>query len=122
MKAVLVVACLLISVSTVAADDPPSLRRAITVYAFAAAADKATTVYGLHVCATCVESNPLYSWSGNDATTIAVSTAVDIASIWAWQRFVGRKYPRLATIGLYGWSGVRVGLAVHNVRLAQRRK
>lgn len=104
-----------------AADEPPpSLRRAITVYSFAVAADKATTVYGLNTRADGVETNPLYSWSDNDAITIAVSTAVDIASIWAWQRYVGRKYPKLAKLGFYGWGSVRVGLAIHNLRLVHR--
>lgn len=105
------------------AEEPPvSLRRAISVYSFAAAADKASTIYGLQVCPPCVETNPLYSWTGNDAAAVALSAAVDVAAVWAWQRFVGRKHPTLAKVGLYGWSGVRVGLAVHNVHLAHRRK
>jgi len=87
--------------------DAQSLRTATYVFSSAAAADWTMTYQFLDRKAT-VEGNPLLQWTHNDpAATVAAGAAMDVAAVYAWRRFVGRKHPKIAAVGLYATAALR---------------
>jgi hypothetical protein len=112
--------CLLVALVLITAPaSAQSLKLPTIVYAVAGGTDAASTAYCLNAHPHCHESMPHLRWlepRGGAAAVTAGSLAFDVASIWAWNRYVGRKHPKIAAIGLYAWSAVRLSLAVHNVR------
>ena len=106
--------------SAFAQDQPrPSLKIPTIVYASVAGADITTSL----LCRPpgCHESNPLIAWMEpqGQATMHITAAAMDAAGVWAWNRYVGRRHPKLAKVGLYVVAAVRVGVAVRNVKVAQ---
>ncbi len=94
---------------------PASLRRATMVYAIAGSLDVASTaafvLRGGH------EGNPLLApLQKEPAAMLAVGVATSVTSVWAWNRLVGRKHPKIAKVGLYAASAAHVFLAANNYR------
>lgn len=96
----------------------PSLKLPTIVFAGAATADWVTTYRNMdYNCPTCGESNPLLNWVGQKPkTTIAMGAAMDVAGVWAWNKYVGKKHKKIAAAGLYVMAAFRVFLAVRNAR------
>lgn len=55
------------------------------------------------------------------AATVALGAAIDVVGVVAWQRFVGRRHPKLAASGLFVASAFRFYLASHNKGLIDER-
>jgi len=93
----------------------PSLKLPTVVFAGAVAADLTTTVVFLTHGDR--EGNPFLGWTNNHpvATPIAAG-AMTAVGTWAWNRYVGRKHPKLARIGLYIGAFIEVGFALKNTR------
>jgi hypothetical protein len=96
-----------------------NLRRAIAFYAVASAADTATTGYGLYARDGISETGVVYRGLPEPAVVPAM-VAVDVASIWAVQRFLGKKHPKIATVALYAMGSVRLFAAGRNVAVLHR--
>lgn len=98
--------------------DAHPLRLPTLVFAGAAAADWTTTYRNLSPGPTWdrgQEWNPLLSPLHNrPVPTVLAGAALDVVGVWAWDRFVGRKHPKLAAIGLYAGAGLRIWLASRN--------
>lgn len=102
-----------------AQERQPSLKIPSAIFLTSAAADW-TTTYRVGAVGG-VEVNPLYSWAEpNQKLIVMTGVASDVAGLWMWNRFVGRKHPKIARAGLIGMSGFRFYLAVHNERLRRR--
>jgi len=114
MKGIIVATGILLALSTTARAQ--SLKVPTAVYLMSASADVATTVYCQS--AGCREDNPIVNWLEPHGTTVMLSVGetADMAAVWAWNRTVGRKYPKLARVGLYVAAGVRFAIAARNVR------
>lgn len=109
---------------TASAQDvsAPSLKWPTIVYSSAVAFDYSTTYRGLQLGAT--ERNPiLRPLQNRPVALVATGAALDAAGVWAWNRYVGRKHPKLAVLGLYAMSAARIWMASHNWQTihAQRR-
>lgn len=109
---------LLIALPAKAQENHP-LRAAVVFYTATATADTVSTVYGLHTCKACEEKNPLYSWGGKTTVPLALGIGVDVLTVWTCEKFLARKHPKFATIGLYVFGSLRLYTAAANVRLAQ---
>jgi len=102
--------------STPAVKESSALRRATVVYAIAGSLDVASTAAfllrsGGH------EGNPLLApLQKKPVLMLATGVATSAASVWAWNRFVGRKHPKLAAVGLYAASAAHVFLATNNYK------
>lgn len=84
-----------------------SLRTATVVFSVVAASDIATTQYGIER-GSIVESNPLLShWQSQPMIMSMVAMSADMAGVTLWNRFMGRRHPKVAVIGLYAMTGVR---------------
>jgi hypothetical protein len=105
-----------------AQEPATSLRLPTAMYLASASADVATTVYCQS--AGCREDNPMVNWLEPRGTTIMLvaGESADLAGLWAWNRFIGRKHPKLAAIGLYAASGVRFAIAARNVREGRQQR
>ena len=98
-----------------------SLKPATFTFTAAAAADLATTYRNLAGPNGGVEYNPMLRFTRNTPVqTVLVGAAYDVAGIWAWNRFVGRRHPKVARAGLYAAAGFRVFLAVSNTQRFRR--
>ena len=117
MRLLILCACLCIS----APVSAQSLRLATTAYALSAAADKATTL-NCTLRVGCGEATPGYAWLNrkSPALQMAVSTSVDVASVLAWNRIVGRNHPKLAAVGLFGMAVLRGSVAARNYQRVHR--
>jgi len=103
MKSTILILGLLIA----APAHAQSLKTATYVFTASAAADWATT-YAFLDRRAATEGNPLLQWTHNDpAATVAAGVAIDVAGLYVWRRFVGRKHPRLAAVGLYATAALR---------------
>jgi len=90
-----------------------------SVFLGAAAADWVSTYQFLQRGAR--ETNPMLSGlQSQPALMIATGAAIDVASLWAWNRYVGKKHPRLAAVGLYTAAALRVWVASRNHGLNRR--
>jgi|SRR6185436_14980737 len=90
---------------------------ATKVFAVTAFADWATTATFLSR-GQAVEGNVLLQWTDNQpALTVAAGAAMDVASVYAWNRWVGRRHRKLATIGLYAASAYRVWLVSRGMKV-----
>jgi hypothetical protein len=98
------------------ADVSARLRLPTALYVAAASVDVATTAYC--VSAGCRERNPAVAWMQSTSTVgmLAAGEAADMAGLWAWRKFVGRRHPRITRVGLYAVAAVRLGLAARNMR------
>ena len=66
----------------------------------------------------CYELNPTISWAEErPALMVATGAAMDVVGVYAWNRYVGRKHPKVARAGLYVATAFRIYLAVHNSTL-----
>lgn len=93
-----------------------SLKMPTLVFAGAASADWVTT-YQAQQRGT-QENNPLLSWlNTRPGPLVATGAALDVAGLWAWNRYVGRAHPKIAMAGLYAAAGFRLWLATNNNRL-----
>jgi hypothetical protein len=97
-----------------------SLKWPTIVYASSLAADYATTAQLMHYGGIQVEKNPLSQWTGHPVGVIAAGVAADTATVLLWNKYVGRKHPKVAKIGLYVASGVRFYLAARNAKHFER--
>jgi hypothetical protein len=101
---------------------PPTdgLRLPTTLFASAAAADWATTYYGIkhfHLR----ETNPLIRrFERTPAKMVLIGAAIDVGALTAWNYTMGRKHPRIAAAGLWTMTAFRAYLAFHNSRNMQR--
>lgn len=78
-----------------------SLKTATVVFAVAASLDWGST-YQFLDAGTLQEVNPMLAWLKNQPVkTVAVGAAIDVAGVYLWNRTVGRKYPKLAKVGLF---------------------
>jgi hypothetical protein len=89
-----------------------SLKLPTMVFAFAAGADAVTTYRNLSAGGN--ELNYFLKDIDHTGATIAVSVAADVVGVWAWNRYVGRKHPKLAKVGLYAASALRFFVAARN--------
>jgi hypothetical protein len=107
--------CLLLAAASAHAQDRPLLVPT-SVYVAAAGADVTTTL--LCPPPRCRETNQVINWlePRGQVPMLAFGSALDAAGVWAWNRYVGRKHPTLAKVGLYVGAGVRSYFAVHNLR------
>lgn len=121
MRALLLTVALLLPV-TATAQESTRLKLPTTVYLVAITADKATTL-NCTLRPGCWEDNPMYRWadkSGGPLLQMTVSTGVDLVSIWAWNKTVGRKHPKLAALGLYSMAAIRATVAARNYARVRR--
>lgn len=96
-----------------AAQESSSLTVPTIIFAGASAADWATTYRNLSPYGH--ESNPLLLvFHDRPAPTVLAGAALDGVGAWAWDRYVGRRHPKLAAVGLYAASGFRVFIAARN--------
>jgi hypothetical protein len=100
-------------------DTSSNLRWPTIVYGAAASADVASSVYAFHHGAR--EANPLINWLEPQGTGVmlGVGSVVDAAGVWAAHRYLGRRHAKAVRIALYALAGVRVGIAVHNIRVGR---
>jgi hypothetical protein len=103
-----------------------SLTLPTIVFFASASSDQASTVYGFHTppvvlgasTLTFVEADPLYAWtSRHSGRYVAVSTGVDVLTA-LFARRLGRQHPRLAGVGLYTLSALRLTAAIQNLHRA----
>jgi hypothetical protein len=96
------------------------LRLPTTLFATAAAADWATTYYGIkHYRLR--ETNPLIRrFDRTPAKMVLIGAAIDVGAVAAWNYTMGRKHPRIAAAGLWTMTAFRAYLAFHNSRNMQR--
>ncbi|HEV3215899.1 MAG TPA: hypothetical protein VGZ27_09265 [Vicinamibacterales bacterium] len=112
MKTVVIVLALLTLAPSASGQ---SLRVPTIVFAAAAAADWATTATFLSRGAS-TETDPLLKpFHNRPADTVAAGAVLDVASVYAWNRFIGRHHPKIAIAGLYAAMGFRVFLASKNI-------
>lgn len=98
-----------------------SLKLPVIVFAGAVSADWTTTHYFLSNADRAKpgqydqETNRTLSWLNNRPTaTVLVGVAQDVAVVWAVNRFVARRHPKIAAVSLYAMSAFRVHLAIDN--------
>lgn len=114
---------LLLVASPAYAQDAPSLKLPATAYLLSAAADQTSAAYGFAASPHIGESNPVGNWIRQrygSTAMFAAGAAADVAGVWAVQKWVAPKHPRLARALFYGGTAARVWFAVGNVRLARR--
>jgi len=110
------VACVLgLTASRAQAQD--HLTRPTITFAAAATADWITTYRFLSSPYGIPEANPMLAFThARPVPTVLAGTAMDVAGVYAWRRFVGPRHQRIARVGLYAAAGFRVWLAARNVR------
>jgi hypothetical protein len=129
LKLILIVPVLLVvcagpvsaqQITTQSEPSAPGLRLPTTVFASAAAADWATTYYGIkHFQLR--ETNPLLRrFDRTPAKMVLLGAAIDVGAVAAWNYTMGRKHPRVAAAGLWTMTAFRAYLAFHNSRNIQR--
>lgn len=114
---------LLLAASTAHAQDALSLRLPATLYLASAAADQASTAYGFGASPRFGETNPAGDWIRQrygSTAMFAAGAAADVASVWAVQKWIAPKHPRLARAVFYAGTAARVWFTVGNIRLARR--
>ncbi len=90
-----------------------------SIAASAAAADWVSTYCAL-TRARVRESNPvLRPFEQRPLRMVLLGGAIDVASVWAWNRGVGTR-PVAAASGLWAMAAFRAYLAVHNFNIAHR--
>jgi hypothetical protein len=116
MKALVLAFVLVCGLPAVSAQ---SLRVPTTVFALSSMADWSSTYVGLSNGTG--EQNPLLWFTeSRPLPTVLVGASMDVAAVWAWNRYVGRSHPKLARIGLYVAAGFRFWLTYRNVSSLQR--
>lgn len=90
------------------------------MFATAAAADWATTYYGIkHFRLR--ETNPLISrFDRSPGKMVLLGAAIDVGAVTAWNLTMGQKHPKIAAAGLWTMTAFRAYLAFHNSRNMQR--
>lgn len=112
----LILASLLLLPSRTSAEP---LKIPLTIYAASAVADFHGTLltfqHGGH------EVNPMYAWLDRKPVALgAVSALVDVASIWALHRWIGKKHPKIERIALYASAANRLRAAYKGYRIASQ--
>ena len=96
--------------------EPRPLTQATIAASAAAAADWVSTYHALKYYRV-REMNPvLHPMEGSPAQLVTVGALMDVGGVTAWNVFVGRDHPRVATTGLWVMTAFRGYLAVHNMR------
>ena len=97
----------------------PSLKIPTMVFAAAAAGDWASTYHGVsHL--QFFEGDPLINrWQNHPALMVAAGTALDVGSVMIWNRYVGRRHPKLAALGLYVAASFRTYLCLKGIRIIE---
>ena len=113
----------LLAWSSAASPQDVSLTLPTIVFVASAASDQASTVYGFHTpplvrgasTLTFVEADPLYAWTNrHSGPYVVASTGVDLLTV-LFARRLSRQHPRLAVIGLYTLSALRLTAAAQNL-------
>ena len=98
-----------------------SLRTATAVFAVAFTADMITTA--AFVARGGHEKNPMLApLQDEPVLMLTVAAATATAGVWAWNRYVGRKHPKIAKVGLYAAAGVEFFVAARNWHLHTERR
>jgi hypothetical protein len=105
-----------------AAAQQPEHRLVIPTAAVsaAAAADLATTFYGLRYADVRETSPLLRRWQNSRGKLVSMGALLDVASITAWDVAMAREHPRVAISGLWVMTAFRSYLAIHNLQIARR--
>ncbi len=114
---------LLISTRAAEAQETPRLRVSSAIFLGGAAADWAATSHCMTASTWCLEQNPAANAVNKRfglPAMIAAGAAADVAGLWAVNRWVRPRHPRLASTLLIVAGVARAGLAVNNLRLANR--
>jgi hypothetical protein len=117
----IIAAVILLTVASAAqAQESSSLKRATAVYAAAGTLDVLSTaafvLRGGH------EGNPILSpLQDKPVVMLTVGVAGATGGVWAWNRYVGRKHPKIAAAGLYVAAGAHLYLAARNYHLHLQR-
>lgn len=121
--ATLLVILILLSGGVAAAQMPaPSLKVPTTLFAVAASADWATTHRILSTVPGAREANPMLGITHSHPTrTVLLGAALDVAGVWATHRFVAKKHPKWAKVGLYAATAFRLALVARNMRMLATR-
>lgn len=110
---------LLLLLTSASGASAQTLKLPNSIFAAAATADWVSTYQFIQRGAN--ETNPLINrMQTKPALMIASGAAIDVAGLWAWNRYVGEKHPRLAAVGLYAAAGFRIWLAARNNGLNRR--
>jgi hypothetical protein len=114
----LVLMMLLIPAPALAQDKPdPDLRLPTAAFLTAAGADWFATHRFLNRLEGAGERNPIVGWAAREPSAmVAMGGACDILSVWAWNKYVGQRKPRLAKVGLYVAAAARMSVAIHSER------
>lgn len=116
---ILLLALALMVPSIASAQSGTSLRTASIVFGASAAADWTMTAIWMDKGGD--EGNVLIRGLQPKGAVpmIAAGAAIDVASLYAWNRYVGRSHPKMAVIGLYAASAVRLSLAAYWNKIPQ---
>lgn len=111
----------LLSIGTpVQCQTSEHLKLPTLIFAGAAAADWASTYRNLAPYGH--EANPLLQpFHDQPVPTVIAGAALDVAAVWTWNRFIGRRHPKMAALGLYAAAGFRVWMAARNVQRWEQR-
>jgi hypothetical protein len=101
-------------------ESKKDLKWPLLVYGVGQALDIVSTAHALRHPGI-GEGNPMLNWAGSDAAKVAMCAGFSILGAWAWVRLTGKDHRTLATAGLHALGALHVGLAAHNVAIAQRR-
>ncbi len=102
---------------SVSSNKSPDLRFPSAVLAAAAASDWSATYYGLSRHRL-VESNPLIKGlQDRPALMVTTGAAIDIGAVMIWNRYMGKRHPKIAKVALYAASAYRFYLLAHNARI-----
>ena len=105
------------------ADDQTGaspLSRPTIVFAATAASDWATTYHGISHGYFAEGNSLINRWQDHPAAMVAAGSAMDVASVMVWNRFVGRRHPKIAAVGLYAASAFLAYLTVKGIALINR--
>ena len=65
-----------------------------------------------------VEWNPMIKGlQDHPALMVTAGAAIDIGTLMVWNRYMGKRHPKLAKVALYAASAYRFYLFAHNARI-----
>ncbi len=104
----------------VATPVSAQFRTAAYVFAGTAAADWTMTSYGINK-GRVHEANPALQWARNEPWKIvAAGAAGDAAGVWALNRYVAPKHPKIAAVTLYAQAALRVYFVSRGIQIIQQ--
>jgi hypothetical protein len=121
LTAALFVAAILFTTPVAAQQEAAQSHRLkwpTVVYLSAATADWSSHHYCMAQSQWCVEGNPMYSWAGERSPwTTVVGGSVNGFTVWAVNKWVAPRHPRLAVFGLIAGAVIQGWAAYTNVQL-----